>query len=156
MFRLGSFLLLFSSLVFGSGGGYISSGSGGGGLVTQGTIPWLVAPSGTPKTANGKVTGSLSEVTVATIPLTVLFKYSQISALFSCRRSAAFSVVWNDNGVFTTLLEAVLDAGQYSFSSQIPNLSVTAGAVGVQQLLVKGYNFDKASDLRASITALEN
>ena len=122
-------------------------------LNAAGEVPVSVA--GTPLRARGSVTGSLSQVTVATLTLAVSTLYKSIAAVVSCRRGGLFELSWNDNGTPTILGEAILDSGLYTFLFDLPNVEITSGATGTQQILVKALNFDKISDLKATITALQ-
>jgi hypothetical protein len=124
-------------------------------LDAAGKVP-VTFTAGTPKRARGTASGSLTQVTVATLTLTTSLSYSDISVMVACRRGANFEISWNDNGTPTILGNIIVDSGQYSFDMFLENLQVTAGATGTQQILVKALNFDKASDFYATIVAVES
>ena len=98
--------------------------------------------------------GSLSEVVVSTLALTVSKKVEDIAVEVSCRRGARFRLVYNNNGTESTLGYYVLDSGQYTFGQQLLHAQFTA-ATGTQQLKVYGINFDKASDLYAYVGCIQ-
>jgi len=125
-------------------------------LDATGRLPVNTGAMGTPVRAHASVAGSLSVVTVAAISLVASTKYSQCMANVACRRGALFQLIWNNNGTDTILSEAIVDAGQYTFSLEPDNMEITSGATGAQELKVKAFNFDKASDLKATITALQS
>lgn len=124
-------------------------------LTVAGKVPVETGASGTPKSAYAVVAGSLTVVPVATVTLTTSKTYSAIKAQVSCRRDSLFTVSWNDNGTPTELGWAIVGAGQYSLIMDLGNLAFTSGATGTQQLILNAYNFEKASDLRGTISTLE-
>lgn len=99
--------------------------------------------------------GSLTEVAIATLTLSVNKIYDDISFLVSCRRGTYFRLAWNDNASITTLADSIVDSGQYTFFAPVLGIKFTAGATGTQQLIIYGTNLDKVSDMRATITAIE-
>jgi hypothetical protein len=99
--------------------------------------------------------GSLTAVTLSSITLTASKVYADITALVSSRRGALFQVIQSDNGVETVLADMIVDSGQYTFSVNLDEVQFTAGATGAQLLLIKGYNFDKISALRSTLSVVE-
>lgn len=116
------------------------------------------ASNGSPVRAQGKVTpAAINTVTViATLTLVATRFYRNIEAMASCFRDSEVEVVWNDNGTPTTLWQGLVGPGQYSLATVLRNLQIQAGATGTQQLLLRGTNLDKVSDLRGTIIAIEN
>lgn len=111
---------------------------------------------GTCKKAFGKnATGSLTEVTVATITLVNSKSYAEVASDVSCTRTAVYRIVHNNNGSETELGVIVVGPGQFTHNFYQPCLEFTAGASGTQELKVYGINLDKASQLSAAISCLE-
>lgn len=112
--------------------------------------------TGTCKKAFAKnATGSLTEVVLATIPLTVSKIYAEIATQVSCTRTSVFRLVHNDNGVENELAVQVVGAGQFSHDFYQPCLEFTAGATGTQELKIFGINLDKISQLSSTLSCLE-
>lgn len=112
--------------------------------------------AGTPKRARGTAAGSLTQVTVATLALTVSMNYSNIDVTVACRRGAMFEISWLDNITSTILGNIIVDSGQYTMNMDLEGLQVVAGASGTQSIIVKALNFDKASDFYSTIVAIES
>lgn len=127
-------------------------------LTGDGKIPVSTQSPGTKLNARGEhAAGSLTEVTVtgAVIALTANKQYADLNLVCSSRRGALFQVIFDNNGSETVLVDAVVDAGEYTTGISLNDLVFTAGATGTQQLIVKAKNFDKESALRATIDILE-
>jgi len=102
--------------------------------------------------AHGFHAGSASTQTIATIALTVDAKYTNIEMLCSSFQDSEFELIWNDNGVLTTLMQALVGSGQYTFKDKM-SIDFTAGSTGTQQLLLKGKNMrNPVSQLTGTIT----
>lgn len=129
-------------------------------LSPTGQIYVSPASPGTKKKARGEyAAGSATSVLVtgSTIALTAGKTYVDLNMVCSCRQPSLFQVIWNDNGVETILVDAVVDAGQYTVPVALNDEIFVAGAIGTQELYVKAYNFSasKLSALRATIDILE-
>jgi hypothetical protein len=106
--------------------------------------------------ANGKVSGSATYTTVATIPLATSMDYEDIAVIASCFRDADFKIVHNDNGTPTTLVQGIdVGAGAYSVSPNLKGIRFTSGSTGTQQLLLQALNLNALSDLRGTIAVKE-
>ena len=114
------------------------------------------AGPGTCLKAFGKnATGSLTEVTVATITLANSQTYAQIASMVSCTRTAVYRLIFSDNAAETELAVQIVGAGQFSHDFNQDCLEFTSGATGAQLLIVKGINLDKVSQLSASVSCLQ-
>jgi hypothetical protein len=125
-------------------------------LTADGKVPVSLNAAGTCLKAFGKnATGSLTEVTVASITLTASKTYTEIASMVSCTRTAVYRLIQSDDGAETELAVQVVGAGQFSHDFNQKCLEFTTGATGTQLLLVKAINLDKASQLSATISCLE-
>jgi len=125
---------------------------------TQGELKTTSQGDVSQENATGTATGSATFVDVATLTLTVLKTYINIGWIVGCWRDAVFQIVQLDDVTTTTVAQGLITgAGDYSDSSELPGLSVTAGASGTQTLKIQAKNLVGAalSDFRATITALE-
>lgn len=113
------------------------------------------ASLGTMMHARGENAGSLTSVTIATIALSVTESYNSIEAIGSCLRETLFQIIHNDDGSEEIMGEFIVGAGQYSFHWESQSMSVTAGATGTQELLLKAMNLDKVSTIRGNLCAFE-
>lgn len=110
---------------------------------------------GTKKYARGKVTGSGSMATVATITLAVSTTYSQIEWVTSSFRQAVCEIVFDNDGTPTILADTYMGAGGYTNAGRLENVEFTSGATGDQTLIVQCLSNSQASDIRASIATIE-
>lgn len=113
------------------------------------------ASAGTMVHARGENAGSLTTVTIATITLSVTEVYNKIESVGSCLRETLFQIIHNDDGAEEIMGEFLVGAGQFSFHWESQSMSVTAGATGTQQLLLKAKNIDKVSTIRGNLCAFE-
>lgn len=113
------------------------------------------AAVGNGKQARGTASGNASLTTVATITLTTDKIYSDLEFIVSCFRDSIFQIILSDDGVETILAEALCGPGQLTVQGSLKAMEVTAGASGVQLLLVKAKNLSTLSDFRASICVVE-
>ena len=97
------------------------------------------------------LTGSATEVTIATITLTASKTYRRLEAVVSCFRDAIYTIYQNNNGTLTALAYVLCGPGQFSVDFKMEGLTFTAGATGTQQLLLKALNQDALSALRGTI-----
>jgi len=105
--------------------------------------------------ATGLHAGSTSLQILATITLTASAKYTDIEMLVSSFQDSEFTVVWNNNGTPTTLMQALVGSGQYTFKDKM-SIDFTAGATGTQELLLKAKNMrNPVSQLTGTITVKE-
>lgn len=110
--------------------------------------------------ASGKVGGNNSvEQTVLTIVLQASLEYKKIGWIVSCFREAEFRILHiADSGgtpVETELATILVGAGNITDSGELECLDFTSGAVGVQELKLVAVNKNGVSDLRGTISALE-
>lgn len=124
-------------------------------LNTAGQLPVTLDATGNSLYARGKVAGSLTQVTVATLTLTVDKFYEDLQFVVSCFRDAVFEIIWNDNGAETILAEALCGPGQYTVNALLKHVEFQAGSTGTQQILVKAINLNATSDLRATVSVVE-
>lgn len=99
--------------------------------------------------------GSLTDVTLSSLTLTVDKVYQDVGLLVSCSTASIFQIVFSDNAVEEILADVVLDSGQYTFGIELPREQFTAGSTGPQLLFIRGHNVHKASALRSTLTAVE-
>jgi hypothetical protein len=106
--------------------------------------------------ADGTSVGSLSEVALATITLTVDKVYSALELQVSSLQFSHFRVVWNDNASETDLISGVFcGAGNYNFDMTQLCKKFTAGSIGTQELIVYGTNLYFVSNMYGSATIRE-
>lgn len=104
----------------------------------------------------GTNAGSTSDVDLITLPLVAEKVYYDIEALLSCFRDSVFKIVWSNDGVETVLVPGVrVGAGDYNEMLRFQCMEFTAGATGVQSLIVRGKNLQVASTLDATISIKE-
>lgn len=99
--------------------------------------------------------GTIANVTGASITLTVNKVYYGITAVVSSRRDSLFQLVQVNDATSTILAEAIVGAGQYTFEMLWPDMQITAGATGTQTLKIMAKNFEALSSLRATLTVNE-
>jgi hypothetical protein len=124
-------------------------------LNSSGQLPVSLEVSGNSLYARGKVAGNLSQVTVATLALTVDKYYEDLQFIVSCFRDAVFEIIWNNNGSETILAEALCGPGQYTVNALLKHVEFQAGSTGTQQILVKAINLNATSDFRATVSVVE-
>ena len=106
--------------------------------------------------ANGKVVGSGSFVSIATITLTPDLEYENIGFVVGCYRDAEFRIIHLNNVTPIVLAQGFLvGAGSLSLTETLKNLKFTAGSTGAQELTIQGLNQNALSDLRATVTVDE-
>lgn len=125
-------------------------------LTADGKMPVSLDAAGVCLKAFAKnATGSLTEVALATIPLTASKAYSSIGAVVSSTRTSVFRLVQINDSVETELAVLIVGAGQFTAEFYQPCLEFVAGATGVQELKVYGINVDTLSQLSSTISCLE-
>jgi hypothetical protein len=128
-------------------------------LLSDGRLPVSLDDiSGTIKRARGEIQAGTLTATVltgSTITLTASKKYSELSCIVSSRQDALFQLIWSDNGSETVLADLIVGSGQFTAQYTPSADQFTAGAVGTQQLYIKGNNFQKASALAGSLSCIE-
>lgn len=124
-------------------------------LNASGQVPVSLAAAGTCLSATGNNTGSLTEVTVATITLTASESYAEIEAAVSCSRAAKFSIVQHDNGADTVLGVVLTGPGQFTVAFKLDCLEFTAGGTGTQELRIRALNLDKAATMYATVACMQ-
>lgn len=110
--------------------------------------------------ATGKVAGNkVTEQVVLTIVLQASLEYKKIGWLVSCFRQSEFRIVHvADVGVTdveTEIATMLVAPNDVTDSNELECLSFTSGATGVQELRLVGINKDAISDLRGTVTVLE-
>lgn len=111
--------------------------------------------SGTKRNNFASNTGSLSDVTIATLTLTASALYREISLNVSCMRDSLFQVIKSDNAVETILDAVLVGPGQFSVAMDLSGIEFTAGATGAQLLFIRAKNLQNSSTMRARISAEE-
>lgn len=125
-------------------------------LTANGSIPTSSGAAATPLLARGQNAGSVGvDVDIAVLTLTANEKYEEIRANVSCFRESIFQIVQVDDATTTVLDEILVGPGQYTFSVDLKEYLITAGASGTQELKVIGQNLQKSSTMRARISASE-
>ena len=132
-------------------------------LDTSGAVP-VTFDSGTCLSANGELaagSGTLADVTGASITLTLTKQYTKMNIMVSCLRSALFQLVYVDDAggtpAETVIGEAIVGSGQFSFCCTMPcGILDTTGGTGDQELKLKAMNFQQQSSLRGSLSTLES
>jgi hypothetical protein len=99
--------------------------------------------------------GTLANVTGASITLAVSKTFYGITAVVSSRRDSLFQLVQVNDATTTILAEAVVGAGQYSFTFDLKDYELVSGATGTQTLKIMAKNFEAQSSLRATLTVNE-
>jgi hypothetical protein len=94
-------------------------------------------------------------VTGASITLAVSKTFYGITAVVSSRRDSLFQLVQINDATTTILAEAVVGAGQYSFTFDLRDYELASGATGTQTLKIMAKNFEALSSLRATLTVNE-
>jgi hypothetical protein len=114
---------------------------------------------GTSKRARGKVTGSLTNVTVCEISLTAGATYRGLDWAVSCFRDAVFEMAAiNDPAGTPTeviLADALVGSGDYTDSGRLADIVFVAGATS-PVLRLRALNLNATSDLRGAITTRED
>jgi len=98
---------------------------------------------------------SLANVTGASITLAVSKTFYGITAVVSSRRDSLFQLVQVDDATTTVLAEAVVGAGQFTFTFNLPDYQFASGGTGTQTLKIMAKNFEALSSLRATLTVNE-
>lgn len=126
-------------------------------LTSEGKLPVDFASAGVPKSAQcgTAVAGSLTQVLVCEVALTISKTYGKISARGACFREAIFQLIQLNDVTSTVLDEFIVGPGQFSYEIQMGALEILTGGTGTQKLQLKAKNLDKASDFRGSLSALE-
>lgn len=127
-------------------------------LDPEGRLPVTLEGVGVEKSAAGELaagSGTMVDITGATVSLTNDKIYSQIKVNVSCFRDALFNIVFVDNGVSTIIGRGRVGSGQYSVSVDLHKKLVTAGSTGAQVLKVQGQNMNTLSAMSAEISFIE-
>ena len=91
---------------------------------------------------------------VVTLVLSVNEIYNCADYMSSCSRDCTWTLVHDDNGAETILESWYSGPGQYTFNEEPKNLTITAGATGTQELILRG-NPRKASDLHGRVSIID-
>lgn len=110
--------------------------------------------------ASAKVTGHKTvEQTILTIVLQQNLEYKKIGWIASCFRDSEFRIIHIADAagtpVETELATILVAAGAVTNSGELECLDFTSGGVGVQELALVGINKDAVSDLRGTLSVLE-
>lgn len=110
--------------------------------------------------ASGKVSGNkVTEQVVLTIVLQNSLEYKKIGWIVSNFRQSEYRIVHIDDvgvtDVETELGTILVGPGDITDSGELECLNFTSGAGGVQELRLVGLNKDAISDLRGTLTVLE-
>ena len=110
--------------------------------------------------AHAKIDGNLALTPIATIVLQLAMTYKQIGYIVSSTRSSEFEIVYIDDvgvtDVETVLARVITGIGDSNDSSQLECLEFdTIGGTGVQNLVIRGKNHFKTSDMNATLTVRE-
>lgn len=130
-------------------------------LDTQGRLPVSTEVEGTRIRGHAAVAGSLLGSPYAFVPvfsqaLTAAKTYIDLNGRVACRRGALFQLLYKDNGNSVVLDESVVDAGQYTAGIDILGDTFTVPASAVNPMfLIQGGNYDKASDLHATLAVTQ-
>lgn len=127
-------------------------------LDAEGRLPVTLEGVGVEKSAAGELadgSGSMADITGASISLTVDKVYGQIKFNVSCFRDAYFNIVWVDDGTPTVIGRARCGSGQYTVSVDLHKKLLTAGSTGVQVLKIQGQNMNTQSAMSAEISCIE-
>jgi hypothetical protein len=119
----------------------------------------LVTPEvGTKKFATGALapgSGTMVDITGATITLTATKVSTDVVVTVSCYRDALFNLVQIDDATTTILARFRVGPGQFSYVWTGNKKFVTAGAAGTQTLKVQGQNQNTLSEMDAEISLIE-
>lgn len=126
-------------------------------LTADGKIPVdTEAAAGTAIRGNASLNGVSGVATdVVTLTLAVDEIYNCSDFMGASSRIAKWEVVWDDNGSETVLDTFITGPGQFSFSENPKNLSITAGAVGTQELILRGTALFRTTDLHGRISIID-
>ena len=109
---------------------------------------------------SGTNAGNVAYQDIATLILQADLVYKELELVCSCFRDTVFQVVSIDN-VGVTPIETVLingiraGAGQFSAIVSLKTFMFTAGATGVQQLVVRGKNLNSTSTMDVVVSVKE-
>lgn len=126
-------------------------------LTAAGKIPVdAESVAGTVIRDNATVAGT-SGVAADVVTLTLVANeiYNMADYIGASSRIAKWEIVQNDNGSETTLDVFITGPGQFSFSENPKNLSVTAGATGTQELILRGTALFKGTDLHGRMSIID-
>lgn len=100
-------------------------------------------------------TSGFTTIPGTTVVLVSGKSYTNIAMQLSCLRSARAQLIFDNNGSLNVLGDVFVGAGEYTYTMQMPNMSVTAGVSGVQSLYAQAFNEDKASAIRSTVGAIQ-
>ncbi len=137
-------------------------------LDVQGRLPISSEIQGTRLRAKGTTAGSIlngsgSSYTNMTVVLSIPITNSvtgrmvgDMKGAVSCRRASLFQMVYQDTLNEVVLTEAILDSGQYTHPIGIDGdeFDIPASASS-PAFIIRAGNFDKASDLHASLKVVQ-
>jgi len=105
----------------------------------------------------GSVAGNTSSFQdVVTLTLVVEKVYENINFIAGCFRDAIYQIVQVDDTTTTIIAEGILvGSGAFSFAQELPGLTFTAGATGVQTLKLQAKNLTVESNCRGTLTVNE-
>lgn len=124
-------------------------------LDVDGKLPVSTEAPGICVNATAEDAGSLTEVDLASISLTINKTYAAIEAVVSCTRAAKFKIVQINDLTTTTLATLLTGPGQFTVNFSQNCLEISAGASGTQTLKITGQNLDKAASMYSTLSALE-
>jgi len=100
--------------------------------------------------------GGLTAHTVASITLQTDHVYESLAWVVGCSRFTYFTIVHNDDGTPTTLVEGIfVGEGKMSADGVLKDFTFTSGSSGTQELLLQAINLDIASDTAGTIVTKE-
>ena len=126
-------------------------------LTPDGRLPVTNDAAGLFKKAYGLNAGTAVEAAVATLSLTVLKTYVKVGVSVSSFVESIFRIVQKNDATETDIGLIRVGAGAYTAQFIMPEMELTAGATGVQSIIVYGRNLlaNKVSQFDATITAVE-
>lgn len=100
--------------------------------------------------------GSLTLVELAKIPLQIGKNYQGLNISAHCRTGALFQAVYNDNGTEKVIASTGSDPGKPNPNPSDPDFILkTTGKTGVQEIILRAKNFNKANCFRGGISTRE-
>lgn len=126
-------------------------------LNASGQLPVTLGAAGTAVRNSGTATpGALnSDTIVNTIVLTASETYEATMAMASSFQDCLWRLIHHDNGVNNELARFVTGSGDFTHSTDLSNITFTAGATGTQELRLVGRQLRGGlSDMHGTISAL--
>ena len=104
------------------------------------------------QTAAGTATVATDVVTLTLVTNEV---YNMADYMGSTSRICKWEVVQNDNATETVLDVFITGPGQFTFAEEPKNLTVTAGATGTQELILRGTPLFASTDLHGRMSIID-